>query len=237
MKLFALIAAGCACALAAGHDADAPYLTLQDPIVVYNNWSSYDELSDNVPLTEELALKELDNVLRLRRHGVRFDYYMMDAFWFAKDGGYRTFRKSTWPDGPDRWLAKCRQNGIKPGLWFGTNALVQLDPMPAWADSLTKNRGAMCMFRGGFLPHLIQTMQMWHDRGVRMFEFDFADFDAATPDVEGAMSKQKIQQSNRQAFRTALARFRQTNPGVVIVAFNGFGGDLDVTSGPFPFRN
>ena len=33
---------------------------LRDPISVYNNWSSYDELSDNVPLTEDLAMRELD---------------------------------------------------------------------------------------------------------------------------------------------------------------------------------
>src|SRR5947208_5266940 len=51
-----------------------------DPIFVYNNWSAYDELSDNVPLTEQLAMKELDEILRLRHFGVRFDYYMMDAF-------------------------------------------------------------------------------------------------------------------------------------------------------------
>ncbi len=61
-----------------------------DPIFVYNNWSSYDELSDNVQLTEHLAMKELDEIIRLRRFGVRFDYYMMDAFWFAQDGGYKT---------------------------------------------------------------------------------------------------------------------------------------------------
>src|SRR5215468_5704954 len=64
-----------------------------DPIFVYNNWSSYDELSDNVPLTEKLAMKELDELARLRRFGVRFDYYMVDAFWFAQDGGYKTWRK------------------------------------------------------------------------------------------------------------------------------------------------
>jgi hypothetical protein len=52
---------------AAASDPDARFLTIQDPIVVYNNWSSYDELSDKVPLTEKLAMKELDQVLRLRR--------------------------------------------------------------------------------------------------------------------------------------------------------------------------
>jgi|GEM_PF-3688720 len=63
---------------------------LRDPIWVYNDWSAYDELSDRIPLTEDLAMRELDQVLRLQKFGVRFDYYMMDAFWFAPDGAYRT---------------------------------------------------------------------------------------------------------------------------------------------------
>src|SRR5512142_2512806 len=62
---------------------------LRDPVFVYNNWSAYDELSDNIALTEELAMKELGEILRLRRAGVHFDAYMMDAFWFAPDGAYR----------------------------------------------------------------------------------------------------------------------------------------------------
>jgi len=94
----------------------------RDPIVVYNDWSAYDELSDNIPLTEQLAMRELDEVLRLRRFGVRFDYYMMDAFWFDPDGAYRTWRKPNWPNGPDAWIKRCRDNGLLPGLWFGTNA-------------------------------------------------------------------------------------------------------------------
>lgn len=116
-----LAAATCLVLLAADDAPDARFLTIQDPIVVYNNWSSYDELSDNVPLTEQLAMRELNEVLRLRGDGVPFDYYMMDAFWYAKDGGYREWRKSTWPNGPDVWLNRCRENGIKPGMWFGTD--------------------------------------------------------------------------------------------------------------------
>jgi hypothetical protein len=60
---------------------------LPEPVAVYNDWSAYDELSDTVPLTEELALRELDNVVRLKKDGVRIDYYVMDAFWFDIDGG------------------------------------------------------------------------------------------------------------------------------------------------------
>ena len=229
--------ATCALLLAATRDPDARFLTIQDPIVVYNNWSSYDELSDNVPLTEQLAMKEFDEVLRLRLDGVRFDYYMMDAFWYARDGGYRTWRKSTWPNGPDVWLNKCRANGIKPGMWFGTNLLVQLDPAPAWEDSLNKKRTAMCFYKGGFLPDFMNTLQLWYDRGVRMFKFDFVDFTAAPPDVEASTSPKEIQRRNETAFREALKQFREKNPGVVLVAFNGFGGELEMTSGPFPFRH
>lgn len=236
--IFAMLAAvACLPAPALAGDADAGFLQLQDPIVVYNNWSSYDELSDNVLQTEQLAMKELDELLRLRRSGVPFDYYMMDAFWYSKDGAYRTWRKATWPNGPDRWLARCKENGIKPGLWFGTNMLVQLDPAPEWEDSLSKKRWTACFFKGGFLPHFMQTLGMWYDRGIRMFKFDFADFTAAPPDLEASMKPEEIRARNEAAFREALRKFRESHPDAVLVAFNGFGGDLEMTTGTFPFKN
>jgi hypothetical protein len=52
----------------------APHPFLAAPIWVYDNWSAYDELSDDVPLTEELAMRELHERLRLRTLGVRLDY-------------------------------------------------------------------------------------------------------------------------------------------------------------------
>src|SRR5262245_31899649 len=117
-----------------------PKSLLSKPIWVYNNWSAYDELSDRISLTEELAMRELSQIERLRRFGVHFDYYVMDAFWFAPDGGYREWRKSNWPNGPDRWIAECRHQGILPGLWFGTNMLVKTDAAPAWKDSLSSKK-------------------------------------------------------------------------------------------------
>lgn len=51
-------------------------LALNQPVAVYNSWSAYDELSDNIELTETLAMKELKEILRLRRAGVRIDYYL-----------------------------------------------------------------------------------------------------------------------------------------------------------------
>ena len=39
---------------------EPPPPALSAPISVYDNWSAYDELSDNVPLTETLAMREFD---------------------------------------------------------------------------------------------------------------------------------------------------------------------------------
>jgi hypothetical protein len=210
---------------------------LRAPISVYNNWSSYDELSDNIPLTESLAMRELDELLRLKKHGVRFDYYMMDAFWFAPNGGYRTWRKPNWPNGPDAWIQKCRENGVLPGMWFSTNTLVKIQAAPAWKDSLNKDGGAMSFSEGGFLPDFMNAMQYWYDRGIRMFKFDFVDLNAATPATAAKLSKAEIRERNTVAFRDALRRFRLKNPEAVLIAFNGFGGDVDNSSEPLPFHD
>ena len=206
---------------------------IRQPICVYNNWSTYDELSDNVFLTQELAMKELDEVLRLREAGVRIDYYLMDAFWFAPDGGYRTWRKPHWPDGPEQWINKCLENGVKPGMWFSTNATCHNQPVPEWEDSMDVARTSMCLFKGGYLPHFMETLQYWYDKGIRLFKFDFANFDAATPDVLRTHLTEEIRERNIAAFKSALKLFRYKNPDAVLLAFNGFGGEYSITSRPF----
>ena len=210
---------------------------LRDPIWVYNNWSSYDELSDRIPLTEELAMRELAQIVRLKQFGVHFDYYMMDAFWFDPHGAYRTWRKPNWPNGPDRWIAECRRNGILPGLWFSTNTLVKINAAPQWQDSLNKSKGSMSFYEGGFLHDFITILQYWYDHGIRMFKFDFVDFGAVTPDSEKTQTPQEINARNQNSFREELKKFRQKNPDVVLEGFNGFGGDVESTDAPFPFQH
>ena len=234
--------AAIACFFAAPFECRAqtepPPAELQAPISVYNNWSSYDELSDTVPLTEKLAMRELDELLRLKKAGVRFDYYTMDAFWFAPDGGYRTWREPDWPNGPDAWIKKCQENGIKPGLWFETNSLFKLQSVPAWKDSLNKDGWGMSLSEGGFLPDFIDVLQYWYDHGIRMFKFDFANMAVATPADDAAhLSKAEVKQRNVDALREALRKFRLKNPEAVLLAFNGFGGSYDDTFSPMPFKD
>jgi hypothetical protein len=95
----------------------------------------------------------------------------------------------------------------------------------------------MSFYEGGFLPDFVDTLQYWYDRGIRMFKFDFVDLTAATPESEATQTREEIRAHNAQALRTALQKFRAHNPDIVLEAFNGFGGDLDMTSSPLPFRD
>jgi len=208
------------------------------PVFIYNNWSAYDELSDNVPQTEELAMRELNEILRLKKRGVQIDYYVMDAFWFDLWGGYRTWHKTHWPNGPDKWLATCKANNIKPGMWFSTNLIAThsgrfLEVIPEWKDSLGTDPNIMCLFDGGYLNHLAKTLQMWHDKGVRLFKFDFAYFEAVTPAMKDKYSKEEVLEKNKVAFMNMLQQFRKNNPDMLITGYNGFGGDMENTYKPF----
>jgi hypothetical protein len=208
------------------------------PVFVYNNWSAYDELSDKVVQTEELAMRELNEILRLRKSGVQIDYYVMDAFWFDKMGGYRTWSKEHWPNGPGKWLDACRANGIRPGMWFSTNLIAThdgrfLEPVPEWQDSVGTDPNILCLFEGGYLAHLAATLQGWCDKGVLLFKFDFAYFEAVTPVSKDKLIPEEVKDKNKAAFRDMLARFRSRNPDVIITGYNGFGGEMENTFTPF----
>ena len=184
-------------------------------------------------------MRELAAVGRLKAAGARFDYYVLDMGWFDRDGGFRTFRKASWPNGPDPFFAACRDQGVKPGLWLSTNvcgwtANPWLTPRPEWKDS----RGgyldlAMSLHEGGFLAYQIETMQQWYDHGVRLFKFDFANLGASSPSELGRLGQKEVERLNTDAWRNALIAFRARNPDVLLIAYNGYGGETGDT-GPHP---
>lgn len=224
--------------LAAMMPQGAALTGLSRPVFVYNNWSAYDELSDNVAQTEMLALREMDELIRLKKSGVKMDYYVMDAFWFDKRGGYREWNRQHWPNGPDKWLSSCKENTILPGMWFSTNLIAThsgrfLEPVDAWKDSLATDPNILCLFEGGYLNHLEGSLQLWYDRGVRLFKFDFAYFEAVTPASKNKYTPEEVQEKNKQAFMGMLERFRTKNDDIVFTGYNGFGGDMENTFTPF----
>lgn len=211
---------------------------LPAPVMIYDNWSAYDKLSDNIPLTEDLAMKELNELIRWKQNKVTVDYYIMDAFWFDKQGGYRTWDKQYWPNGPDKWLNTCKENHIKTGLWFSVNLISSggerfIDVLPEWKGSLADGGTTMCLFEGDFLNYMAETLQMWIDKGVQSFMFDFAYFDAATPQAKKIYLPHEIEEMNKLAFFGMLKNLKLKHPEVLTLAFNGFGGQMDNTFTPF----
>jgi hypothetical protein len=209
------------------------------PVSVYVSWAAHDELSDTVKLDESLAFRELGAISGLKKQGARFDYFLLDMGWFDRDFGYRRFRREDWPQGPDRFLAGCHELGIKPGLWLSTNVCgwsnpSWMTPLPEWQDS----RGgyldlAMSLHTGGFLSYQIETMQRWYDRGVRAFKFDFAAMGAASPGELARLGRAEVERLNANAWWSALRAFRERNPEVLLMAYNGYGGDTSDTSPRF----
>ena len=165
-------------------------------------------------------MTQLSHLLRLRDQGVRFDAYLMDAFWYAPDGGYREWRKPHWPDGPERWLMACQESGLLPGLWFTVNTLCHLEPTPKWRDSVDEKGWGMSLCEGGFLHDFAHVLDHWYSRGVRIFKFDFAEFRAVPAGT--AEVPVNIRRDNVAAFREMLWKFRHGHPEAILMAFNGF---------------
>ncbi|MGK7395408.1 MAG: hypothetical protein ACNS62_12600 [Candidatus Cyclobacteriaceae bacterium M3_2C_046] len=210
------------------------------PVSVYINWAAYDELSDNIRLNEAIAFEQFEQMLRLKAQGVHFDYYLMDCFWFSKDGGYREWRKPDWSEeGPGRFLNLCQEHNVKPGIWVSTNFRVAgeeywfLDVIPEWQDSLATHGRSFCLFHGGYLNHFMESLQLLVNQGFKMIKFDFADFDAATPEVEKTHTREEIRENNISALLSAFKIFRYKNPDVLFLAYNGYGGEYTNTSIPF----
>jgi hypothetical protein len=191
-------------------------------LFVYDNWSAYDELSDNVPLTEELTMRQFEELLRLRRNGVRVDAYLMDAFWYEPAGAYRTWNPDRWPNGPDTWLQACADHAVLPGLWFPANTAFHIEAPEGWKDSLASDGWGFCLFHGGFWPGFLDVLRHWYGQGVRIFKFDFADFGAAPDILKVQYLPSEIREMNVQAYREGLLQLKFSCPDLILLGYNGF---------------
>ena len=208
-------------------------MSLTHPLCVYINWAAFDELSDVIEHTESFALKQLDQLLHLKQFGVQFDAYILDAFWYDPDSGYRAWRTPHWSAGPERFLSRCQENAVIPGLWFTTNVFCHFNAIPAWQDSVSDSGKSLCMFHGGFMDHFAQTLQLYYDQGFRMFKMDFADFYAAPAHIRASMPKDEIYRRNVAAWRETLVQFKKQCPEAYLLAYNGYGGWQEDTVTPF----
>lgn len=192
------------------------------PFSVYCDWGLHDELGDNVELNERMTLEVLDRLEYWRENGLRFDYYLFDAFWFDPNGDYKQFKRTHWPNGFERVREKIRHLGMEPGLWFDVNGFTS-PKNELWRDSLSIDGRSYCLFDGsyasGFYDALVHAYKEW---GIRMFKLDFANFRAITPRLEGKLTEDEVYLENTRALKKILTTFRKVCPEAVILAYNGY---------------
>jgi len=204
---------------AAGVQQGANSTQLSKPISIFSQDSGAGQPS--LPINEQQALRDLDELARLRKAGMTTEFDVMDASWFAPESGYRRLRPAGWPNGPDAWLARCRAAGIRPGMRIDGNAIPAETPSSqipiAWKDSLGEDGRSLSLFEGGYLADLMSALASWYDRGVRLFLFDGVDLGAATPATEAKLSQDEIISRNRAALREALESFHNKNREAMLV--------------------
>ena len=207
---------------------------------IYCNWGAYDELSDTISLTQELAMEQLQKMITLRRYVPELNYYILDMFWFDKDGEYKQFRAKDWSDS-QVWFDACKASNVIPGMWFSINKLgftlsnKWLEAISEkWKSSLSRDGLTLCLFDGGYLEDLIKSMDIWYQKGIRLFKFDFADFKAATPDAEATFSLDQIIEMNENALLLAFKKFKNTHKDTIFLGYNGFGGTQSGTYSHYP---
>jgi len=217
--VFALLVLSVASAGAATKSLDPE---LSAPIVVYNHESidNNGQSSTASSLDEKQALSDVDQIVRLQKSGMRIDYYLLSASSFAP-GGFNALRAQDWPNGPDLWISKCRDAGIRPGLEIGSNTLAAMQSASAvpsqWKDSLSRDRRSLSLFEGGYLPDLMAALQSWYDRGIRLFQLGPIDLGAATPESAARLTADEIVERNSSALRDALLAFHRKNREALLV--------------------
>jgi len=212
LSFWALLAACAVAPLAAHAQRNAPELSA--PIAVYIDGPDSSALPARSPLSEALALRDINQLARLKESGLRVDYDLLDAYAVALDGLHPFGRSATWPDGADSWIARCHATGIRPGLRFSNIAL-------------RPDARAPVVFEAEILHDFIPALQSWYDRGIRLFAFEDLDLTTATPETPAGLTQNNIVAHNREVLRVALTAFRARNRGAVLFVIQSPAADPD----------
>ena len=198
------------------------------PLKIYCDWALHDDLSDSVYLTEELTLANIQNVVNFgKKSGVRFDYYLMDAFWFEENDPYIKFKASTFPNGSTKVVKSINDCGMKFGLWFDINFIHA--HMQNWEeyDSMLCN-GAHC-FAVDKVAELMTSAIEYHIRknNVKMIKLDFAYFECKNPNHGHSVEHLESKERSVKNYIKMVEYLKSIEPELKILCYNGWTTELD----------
>ncbi len=202
------------------------------PLRIYCDWGLHDDMTDDkrpVELTAKMTLDNLDLIGKVMKEtGIGLDYYLMDAFWFEPDSGYRDFKKRTFPDGIAPVLEKLQKMGLKFGLWFDINCKHgKLRGMEKY-NAMLDDENVLC-FSCDRVADIITEAVAHHitENHIDLIKLDFAYFECKNPahghSVELCESKERAVMN----FIAMVGKLKALNPDLKILCYNGWTTSLE----------
>lgn len=190
-----------------------------DLIRIASTWGFHDELGDAVRLDEGLCHRLLDRLAAWRdRHGMAFDFFHVDCFWFDRTRPYDAFDPETFPSGPEPILRRVREMGLGFGLWFAVNGGHMR--VPEWEASRSTAQWNFSLLDGPFADDLERALhRAAREWGCRLFKFDFADWTAT---ADPGRPESETRRRSIERFRRIARGLREAYPDAVLFAHCGF---------------
>lgn len=204
------------------------------PLRVYCDWGLHDDMAegeDKVELTEEMTMRNIERIAELsQKSGFKFDYYLMDAYWFEDNNPYTDFKKRTFPHGYKPVVDALEKVGMQYGLWFDLNFIyADLVSMAKYKkySALLENK-ALCFSCDEVAQLLTDAIAMQIRRcGIKMIKLDFAYFECKNPahghSVEHVESKEK----SIKNFLRMIRNLKELEPELKILCYNGWTTNLE----------
>ena len=202
------------------------------PYRVYSDWVLRDDMMPGDPvLTENLTLDSLDMIEAFtQKSGVRFDTYLMDAFWFEDRVPYTEFKKEKFPHGIGPVLARVDELGMDFGLWFDINGIMtNLHTLDEFApcDSLLGNH-ALCLACDNAAEMLFSGIKkQLDDCKIKAIKLDFGYFECRNPAHDHSIHPDEYKEKAVANFIKVIARLRQYEPALKVLCYNGWTTSLE----------
>ena len=192
-------------------------------------------------LDDREMLGTLDQLEKLQKQGVKFDYYVPDVGWQDRTGDMTQFWPQCFPNGPDEVIHRANQLGMKWGLWFcathgdwsiGNNPLLEpsktIVPGGVWPryeyrDGFPEDdwRRQFClasepyftMFRDGLLRHIKQ-------HNLQFYKVDNSTYYCNNPH-HGHLPGKYSTEANFDALIEIAKATRAANPSIYIMWYWG----------------
>lgn len=201
----------------------------KNSLKVYCDWGLHDDMTEGDPiLTAEMTLKNIQDIAEFsKKSGVKFDYYLMDAFWFEKGKPYSHFRKETFPEGYAPIVAALKDADMKYGLWFDMNCIhAHLEGMEKY-DTMLQN-GSLCLSCDEIAELMYQGIaKQIKECGVKMLKLDFAYFECFNPNHNHSTQLIESKEKSVKNFLEMMRKLKEIEPELIVICYNGWTTSLD----------